>query len=151
MINNEILGGLKAALDRGESLKRAMMTLYNSGYRKEEIEESARRLIESSKETHANFPIQEIQGIESQIQQPKEIQKPVLAIQRTIPSIRTAKFYPTYAPIQRASYYEEGITSREKAIIIVLVLLLVFLISVLGLIFLFKQEIINFFGNFFSQ
>ena len=42
MPNQEILGGLKHALNRGESLEKAMISFYNAGYRKEEIEEAAR-------------------------------------------------------------------------------------------------------------
>ena len=37
MVNKEILGGLRIALEKGESLKRAMTTLFNAGYKKEEI------------------------------------------------------------------------------------------------------------------
>ncbi|MEK6833820.1 MAG: hypothetical protein AABY32_07290 [Nanoarchaeota archaeon] len=42
MVNEEIVGGLISALSRGEPLQKAMMTFYNAGYKKEEIEESAR-------------------------------------------------------------------------------------------------------------
>ncbi len=42
MVNQEILGGLKHALNRGESLEKAMLSFYNAGYRKEEIEETAK-------------------------------------------------------------------------------------------------------------
>ena len=42
MVNSEILGGLRAALNRGESLEKIMVSFYNAGYRKEEIEEAAR-------------------------------------------------------------------------------------------------------------
>jgi len=41
MVNQEILGGLISALERGESLKKSMMSMYNAGYKKEEIEEAA--------------------------------------------------------------------------------------------------------------
>jgi len=44
MVNQEILGGLKSSLKRGESLQKAMTTFYNAGYKKEEIEEAARVL-----------------------------------------------------------------------------------------------------------
>ncbi len=44
MPNPEILGGLKSALNKGESLEKAMTSLYNAGYMKEEIEEAARFL-----------------------------------------------------------------------------------------------------------
>jgi hypothetical protein len=43
-VNEEIFGGLKVAIERGESLKKAMMTFYNAGYKKEEIEEAAQYL-----------------------------------------------------------------------------------------------------------
>lgn len=42
MVNEEIVGGLISALSRGEPLQKAMMTFYNAGYKKEEIEESAK-------------------------------------------------------------------------------------------------------------
>lgn len=41
MVNQEILGGLRNAVAGGESLREAMMSFYNSGYSKEEIEEAA--------------------------------------------------------------------------------------------------------------
>lgn len=41
MVNSEIYGGLLAALQRGSSWYDAMMSLYNAGYPKEEIEETA--------------------------------------------------------------------------------------------------------------
>ena len=42
MPNQEILGGLRHSLNRGESLEKAMLSFYNAGYKKEEIEEAAR-------------------------------------------------------------------------------------------------------------
>ena len=44
MINEEIIGGLISALSRGQSLESAMMTFYNAGYKKEEIEDSAKEV-----------------------------------------------------------------------------------------------------------
>jgi nitrogen fixation/metabolism regulation signal transduction histidine kinase len=44
MVNKDILGGLKVALSRGDSLQSAMQSFYNAGYTKEEIEEAARAL-----------------------------------------------------------------------------------------------------------
>jgi hypothetical protein len=42
MVNEEIIGGLISALSRGEPLQQAMMTFYNAGYKKEDIEEAAK-------------------------------------------------------------------------------------------------------------
>lgn len=44
MVNEEIVGGLISALSRGESLEKAMMTFFNAGYKKEEIEISAKEV-----------------------------------------------------------------------------------------------------------
>jgi hypothetical protein len=44
MINEEIIGGLVSALSRGEPLEKAMMTFFNAGYGKGEIEESAQEV-----------------------------------------------------------------------------------------------------------
>ena len=41
-VNEEIVGGLISALSRKETLEKAMMTFYNAGYEKEEIEDSAK-------------------------------------------------------------------------------------------------------------
>lgn len=44
VVNEEILGGLRIALGRGESMKKAMMTFFNAGYDTKEIEEAAKVL-----------------------------------------------------------------------------------------------------------
>ncbi|OYT36523.1 hypothetical protein B6U91_01115, partial [Candidatus Pacearchaeota archaeon ex4484_71] len=41
--NDDILGGIKSAVERGETLKEAMVSLFNAGYSKEEIEDAARK------------------------------------------------------------------------------------------------------------
>ncbi|MCX6751009.1 MAG: hypothetical protein NTZ83_06110, partial [Candidatus Pacearchaeota archaeon] len=61
MMNEEIIGGLISALSRGETLENAMMTFYNAGYKKEEIEESA-------KEVYNQLGSQ-LMGIKSSLQQ----------------------------------------------------------------------------------
>ena len=43
-MNEEIIGGLVSALSRGQSLESAMMTFYNAGYDKVEIEDSAKEV-----------------------------------------------------------------------------------------------------------
>ena len=42
MVNKDILQGLRFAVQRGDSLEKAMHSFFNSGYLKEEIEEAAR-------------------------------------------------------------------------------------------------------------
>ncbi len=44
MVNQEVFGGLVSALSRGEPLHGAMLSLFNAGYKKEDIEDAARLL-----------------------------------------------------------------------------------------------------------
>lgn len=44
MVNGEIVGGLVSALSRGDHLQKGMMSFYNAGYNKEEIEDAAREV-----------------------------------------------------------------------------------------------------------
>ena len=42
MSNQEIIGGLRSAIERGDNLKEAMMSFYQAGYSKIEIEDAAK-------------------------------------------------------------------------------------------------------------
>ena len=53
MVREDILGGLRTALARGQTLRQAMMSFYNSGYLKQEIEEAAKAL-----QAEKNQPLQ---------------------------------------------------------------------------------------------
>ena len=57
--SEDILGGIKAAIERGENLKEAMVTFYNSGYSKKEIENAARDYVmeKKGKEAQMKKPI----------------------------------------------------------------------------------------------
>ena len=55
----EIFEGLKSALGKGENLELAMITFYNAGYKKEEIEEAAKALqIQKFKQIQPTQPVQ---------------------------------------------------------------------------------------------
>lgn len=53
MVREDILGGLRTALARGQTLRQSMMSFYNSGYLKQEIEEAAKVL-----QAEKNQPLQ---------------------------------------------------------------------------------------------
>ena len=55
--DQEILGGLRAAIERGETLKDAMMTFYQAGYDKTEIEEAARAYLNQQKSEAQNINV----------------------------------------------------------------------------------------------
>ncbi|OGJ13253.1 hypothetical protein A3K82_01690 [Candidatus Pacearchaeota archaeon RBG_19FT_COMBO_34_9] len=57
---------------------------------------------------------------------------------------------PAFYPVQRVSVYGGERDATEKAIIFILFFLLAFLIGLLILIFIFKQQLIDFFSRFFT-
>lgn len=77
MANEDILGGLRSALTRGYSLEEAMLSLYNAGYKREDIENAARAL-----QTQA--PVQS-----SVVQSPPSI---IVAKQKPAPEAKPVKF-----------------------------------------------------------
>jgi hypothetical protein len=164
MVNEEILGGLKSALERGSSLERAMLTLFNSGYKREEIEEAARSLLEFRPESQIQAPIKtvpktaEVKPVPQVLTtptitkafpelKPSVTQRPIPAVQQLQPSIQIQK------PIQKVSSYEEEkqkVKVKGRGVIVFLVFLLVFLVGLLGTIFIFRQQLIDFLSSFFG-
>ena len=105
MINEEIFGGLKLALSKGESLKQAMMSFYNAGYKKEDIEEAARKL---QKE---NFEQQKIQQQEPE--QPIKKSKKQILKKKPQKTIQKVSSYgtPMRTQIQSSEKIKQGINS----------------------------------------
>ena len=92
-MRNDILGGLRLALSRGQSLENAMQSFYNSGYTKEDIEEAARALKEGGLQPSVQLQIisqqtpqikpsqqQTIYNYPTQSQQPTQFSQPILRI-----------------------------------------------------------------------
>jgi len=140
VLNEEILGGLKSAIERGNSLKRAMMTFFNAGYKKEEIEEAARFLNESG----ISQPSATIPSVSPTVKKPltTDNQLEVPQMKEPIPNQQQVQVVT-----QKVSNYEDD--PKDKSLIFILVGVLVFLLGVLISIFIFKNELINFFSSFF--
>ena len=127
-MREDILGGLKSALIRGETLKRAMMTLYNSGYKKNDIEEAAAALQQMISQ---KVVVQEQTAVAKPVEKivPKKIQQPTT--------------------VQQVSNY--GAPKKfNKVMVILLIFLLIVLLGILVSIFLFKEELIEFFNKSFN-
>jgi len=159
MVNEEILGALNSALARGESLKKAMMTLYNAGYKKEEISEAARSVQEFTPATQPQTPQKVNQPIDTKMLAPtkkltSKNEQPSAALpqqaqQQISPQQMQQQPQGSQIP-QKVSGYGQPPKPAGKAIIIVLGFLLLILIGILATIFLFKEDLINFFNNLFS-
>ena len=128
MVKEEILEGLKYALAQGESLPQAMMSFYNAGYLKKDIEEAARVLQAPQ--------LQSIQQVAQPVQQPLQQQaQPGQPLQTPV------------RVVQRVSEYKERPKIAGRALILMLVFFLIALLGVLVAVFLFKDELSELLGN----
>jgi hypothetical protein len=148
MVNPDLVGGLKSALERGESLKQGMLSLFNSGYKREEIEDAARNLdsfptmgIAQPKNSTPINPLPQTPAVVEKKEDKKQKPEPVKV--QPYPQLQVAP------QVQKVSYYPAA-PPNDKAIITVLTVILVFLLSTLATIFIFKNELINFFSNMLS-
>ena len=124
MVKEEILEGLKYALAKGESLPQAMMSFYNAGYLKKDIEEAARVL-------QAPQPLQTQQFTQPDQQQAQPGQLPQTPVK----------------VVQRVSEYKERPKTAGKTLILMLVSFLILLLGVLVAVFLFRDELSELLGN----
>ncbi|MGY4884904.1 MAG: hypothetical protein ACP5NZ_04975, partial [Nanobdellota archaeon] len=53
-----LLGGLESALSRGQSLQKSMISFYNAGYKKEDIENAARKFQEIHQRRFAELGVE---------------------------------------------------------------------------------------------
>ena len=138
MVRADILAGLKAAVQKGESLKQAMITFYNSGYSKQEIEEAARVL-------QSQGTIQPVvQNIPQQkTQQPQQNLAPGQPVQKV--SSYGSATTPQTQPTQKVSNYEPK-KKKGKVFVILLVAILLLLVGLLITVVIFKDQILNFFA-----
>jgi len=160
MVNEEILGGLKLALSKGESLKRAMNTFYNAGYKREEIEEAARIVQQQPVEKkEPEKPKVQSKKIQKPLSRGKPIQK-VSSYGNAKPEqvdfskqLKETKPQPkkeiTKPAPQKVSGYEEKPKPKPKLIIILLIFFFLLLVGAVVTIFLFKQEIIDFLNKIY--
>ncbi|MBA7668268.1 hypothetical protein ES703_76378 [subsurface metagenome] len=112
-MNEEILEGLKVALSKGESFRDAMMSFYNAGYKKEEIEDAARALqMQQSQQvqpTPTQPPIKQVQPVQ-QAKPERRIQEPVVKPESP-ETIQKVSGYEQSLSVQKA---KKGIYSAIK-------------------------------------
>ncbi|MEM3091308.1 MAG: hypothetical protein QXD05_01110 [Candidatus Pacearchaeota archaeon] len=135
MVKEEIVEGLKMALSKGESLEKAMMSFFNAGYLKEDIEDAARYL--QAPKLNSN-KIQNFYPSENQKLQTEVYNK----------SLPYSSGTPTEQKIiQKVSNYQEKSNKMGTVITIILVFILIVLIGVLVGLIIFKEEVSKFFSE----
>jgi hypothetical protein len=168
MINPDILGGLRSALTRGYSLDEAMISFLNAGYKREEIEEASQSLqsqiapAQSLPQELAPQPVWTLEQDhqEEKVKKPEIIQPELIFQQSSQPKQKqivvkeAPKEKPRPAPPKQVvtrgvAAYTEYDTSRIRTITIILAILLFILVGILGLMYVFKSQIIDFFNSLF--
>ncbi|MCR4327410.1 MAG: hypothetical protein NUV46_02415 [Nanoarchaeota archaeon] len=176
LTNQEILGGIKSALARGENLKQAMMSFYRAGYKKEEIEDAARAYLYLQRGASEESVLSEKEkslkenskkDIERELQLKKEEEEKKKSDmekmkketslygkgETKVPLISGEKFKEEKRVVQKISGYENqkmSSSGKGKTMTIVLIVTLIVLLGILGLVFLFKAELISFINNLFG-
>lgn len=169
MVREDILGGLRSALNRGESIKQAALSFLNAGYKQEEIDEAARTLeAERVQQPVQQLPTQpgQVQQPQpqptTQVQQPKVVQKvsaygqpaqptPIQPVQPPPvqqPQQPIQQPIPPVSVLQRVSAYGQVPEKpKGKAVVFILVALLLILVGALVTVFFFKEEIMGLFNS----
>lgn len=139
-MREDILEGLKLAMSKGESLQNAMLSFYNSGYQKEEIEEAARALqmqqLGQPIPQTSPTPTANQQSV-SQISQTSVQEKPKGKIQQLIEKI---------IPFGKTSPGQPQVKESPKTFVIILLGLVLFLLlfALIGVL-VFKKDIVSYF------
>lgn len=152
MVREEIIEGLRAAVAKGEPLRKAMMSFYNAGYLKKDIEEAARALqtpqfsqtqpIMQPAAIPPTSPVQQPQPLQPVYVQPLQPQPPV-----PVQPIQSLYLQSPSGTIQKVSGYGEKPRPFSAIITFILIFFLLSLIGVLIAVFLFKNELAEFFNN----
>ncbi|PJE81827.1 hypothetical protein COU58_00680 [Candidatus Pacearchaeota archaeon CG10_big_fil_rev_8_21_14_0_10_32_42] len=173
LTNQEILGGIKSALGRGENLKQAMMSFYQAGYKKEEIEDAARAylylqrgipeenvLAQQEKSLPKNNKESDKKLIDlntkkeeerKNIERIKQERKFYGTGETKVPLIPGEKLKEIPKVVQKISGYESHPNPEKgKIMTLILVITLIILLGILSLVFLFKAELINFINGLFG-
>jgi len=150
MSNQEIIGGIRSAVERGENLKSAMMTFYQAGYSKIEIEEAAKAYLSQT----GKVPEMSMKRIQETKDNSKKKPLPIPAPNsknNSTPIPAPKKIIDKKIP-QNVSGYGKIKPRKEnsKALTLTLIIILGMLLLGLVLVFLFKDEFIVFFNKLFG-
>lgn len=160
MVREDLLGGIKSAINRGESLKQAMFSLYNAGYKKQDIEEAAKayQLEIFQQRTQPTYqaqpltPAQPKTAFPPALKQPAPTSKPLMPSQITRPMQPSQTTPPVFQkppiqankPIQKISNYGYPLDKKKKILFVVLLMVLVLLLGGIVCLFLFKESVLDF-------
>ena len=140
-MREDILEGLKLAMSKGESLQNAMLSFYNSGYQKEEIEEAAGAL----QMQQAGQPIPQTSPAPTENQQPvSQTSQPTQTSVPEKPKGKLQQIMEKIIPSKNSSGQPQVKESPKTLAIILLGLVLFLLLFALIGVLVFKKDIVSF-------
>ena len=145
----EIIEGLKIALSKGETLKSAMMSFYNAGYPKQEIESAAKllQMKEFEKTTQPGYNPEQAKNKTPSAQPAKTPDKKTPEDKKTkTPDKNTNPPKKQIGPVQKVSKYETKPKKSKKRFIILMIILLLILVGAMIALVLFREKIFGLFS-----
>jgi len=130
MVRQDIISGLRNAVERGYSIEQAKVSMINAGYAVNEVDAAANYLVS---------------GISFNLNQAQQSQQ---ASQK--PSLQQLQEFKQQYPQLPSVQIKETSEKSPVLLIILLLILLFILLVILGVVLFFKEEIVNFLRNLFS-
>jgi hypothetical protein len=134
MVRQDIVAGIRNAIERGHSLEHAKQTMVNSGYNQQDVTEAANYLTGGLGNQELQHPPNEMDNGTPQLTQSSQ------SNQQT-QQLTTSSATPQGTGVKKKS---------NVGMIIILVSILLLLIGILVVSLLFKDNIISFFEGLFS-
>jgi hypothetical protein len=166
-VEQDLIGGIDSGVSRGQSLKESMISLYNAGYEKENIERAAKTyldLVNKRKILDVDFSLNKDSDISTEIKKEEgsDIKKKTLFL--TSPSTKekpsapqTVSSYGEDKKIKQKMTFSKNTFEgknkdelRGKIATYLLIAILIFLLIALATVFLFKDELVRFINNMFG-
>ena len=144
MVREDIVAGLKNAVERGYPLETAKQAFLNAGYSRQEVEEAATYLSRGA--INIQQPMQPIRP--QQQAQPAQYQQP----QQPYPQPAQYPQYPQQQPqpTLMQQQIQKPAEKKGKGLVISLIVLLVILVIAAIGAFIYKTQIISFFNTLFK-
>jgi hypothetical protein len=148
MVNEEVLGALRSALERGESLSRATKTLRNARYKKEDIDEAASIVSELNIQ-----PVPQQKNGFPKFFQPKNSESiPTPSSPTQMPEAKQKKKLFQKLPQadksqQKVSGYDDNKPKKKSKLVPILIFVLFFIAIAITTVFFFQKEISYFLSN----
>ena len=143
-MKEELVEGIRQAISKGESIEKAMMSFYNSGYSKQDIEEAAAAIQSPGFFQQMPQPVQQaVSPVPQQPVQKIQVQQPI----QQIMAVPQPQIMIQPGVVQRVSAYGPRPNKKGMAITIILVVILLFLVGILTAVILFKDEISDFLSS----